>query len=106
MPHGGDQNDHDGEVDLSSEEAHRGRCHSLAAAVVLAAEAESELVGLGERVGPAPRLAGIVGAVQSSATGTGLLAGGLREIFVDRIGTTRIWRRKASCDTSSSTPGC
>src|SRR4051794_23449505 len=84
VAHGGDQDDHDGEVDLSSEEAYRRRRRPLAAPVVLAAEAQSGLVAFGKRVGPAPRLPGVVGAVQSSAAGTGLLAGGLGEIFVDR----------------------
>src|ERR1700730_12199994 len=84
VAHGGDQDDDDGEVDLSSEEAHRRRRRPLAAAVSLAAEAQSGLVAFGKRVGPAPRLPGVVGTVQSPAAGTGLLAGGLGQIFVDR----------------------
>src|SRR3954468_23528321 len=84
VAHGGDQEDHDGEVDPSAEEAHRRRSDPLAAAVALAAEAESVLVSLGEGVGPAARLAGVVGTVQPTAAGTGPFARGLGKVFVDR----------------------
>src|SRR3954447_7710576 len=70
VAHGGDQDDHDGEVDLSAEEAYRRRRRPLAAPVSLAAEAQSGLVAFGKRVGPAPGLPGVVGAMQSSAAGT------------------------------------
>jgi hypothetical protein len=58
LPHGADQ-DHDGaQVDLWTEEAYLRRCHPLPATVTIAAEAQSEALGLGKLVPSAPRLGG------------------------------------------------
>ncbi len=83
LPHGADKDNEGGDEDLSSEEANRRRCHSLPAAVAIAAEAQSDALWLGHLIGIAPRLPGIVSRVQTSTTGTALLAGRLRKILVD-----------------------
>ena len=83
LPHGADEDDDGGEVDLWAEEAHRRRSDALPAAVAIAAEAQPDPLWLGYLIGIAPRLPGIVGAVKASTTGTPLLAGGLRKILVD-----------------------
>ena len=83
LPHGADKDDEGGDEDPSSEEANRRRCHSLPAAVAIAAEAQSDALWLGYLIGITPRLPRIVGSVQASTTGTPLLAGGLRKILVD-----------------------
>src|SRR5271169_1113675 len=83
LPHGADEDDDGGQVDLSAQEAHRAGRRSLPATVAIAAEAQSEALGLRKLGGSAPRLALVVGTVEAATTRTALLAGFLREIFVD-----------------------
>src|SRR5271166_2385866 len=47
LPHGADQDDDSGQVDLSAQEAHRGGRRSLPATVAIATEAQSEALFLG-----------------------------------------------------------
>jgi len=82
LAHGADKDDGGSEKDLSAEEAHRRRSHALPAAVAIAAEAQSDPLLLGYLIGITPGLPGIVSAVQASTTGTPLLAGRLRKIFL------------------------
>jgi hypothetical protein len=67
LPQGADQDDDDAEIDLGTEEAYRGGCHSLPATVAIAAEAQSDKLWLRELEGSAPWLPEVVGAVQMSA---------------------------------------
>src|SRR5271166_722958 len=83
LPHGADQDDDGGQVDLSAQEAHRPRCRPLPATVAIAAEAQPEALGIRKPGGSTPGLAKVVGAVPAATTRTALLAGVLREIFVD-----------------------
>ena len=83
LPHGADQDDDGGEVDLSAQEARRGGRRSLPVAVAIAAEAQSEALGLGKLDGSALGLARVVGAVQAATARAALVAGFGREIFVD-----------------------
>jgi len=61
LPHGADEDDNGGQVDLSAQEAHgAGRC-SLPATVAIAAEAQSEALGLRKLDGSAARLPKVIG---------------------------------------------
>ena len=81
------------QVDLSAQEAHRRGRHSLPATVAIAAEAQSEALGLRKLGGRAPGLARVVGA---SAGGHRMdsLCCGFRPRDLRRLpaGTTRSWR--------------
>ncbi len=105
LPHGADQDDDGGQVDLSAQEAHRRRRRSLPATVAIAAEAQSDEPGLRKLGGSALGLARVVGAVQAATARAAFIAGFGREIFVDcpqerpEAGGTEEIR-----DTWSSTP--
>src|SRR5277367_2264131 len=47
LPHRADQDDNGAQVELSAQEAHRGRCRSLSAIFAITAEAQSEALELG-----------------------------------------------------------
>src|SRR6266852_1403011 len=83
LPHGADHDDDGSKVDRSAQEAYRRRCRPLPATVAIAAEAQSEALGLRKLGGSPARLALVVGTVEAATTRTALLAGFLREIFVD-----------------------
>src|SRR5262249_46113681 len=96
------------------QEAHRRGCCSLAATVAIAAEAQSEALGLRKLGGSSSRLPEVVGRVQPAAARTTFLAGVLREIVVDGqeerpeaggVGQIVIHGRVLrSCDKLRSTP--
>src|SRR3990167_3161138 len=61
LPHGGDENDDGAQVNLPAQKSHRRRRDSLAAPLAFTAEAETTLVGIGQRI-DAARLSRVVGA--------------------------------------------
>jgi len=83
LPQSADQDQEGAQVDLPAEEAHRGWCRSLPAAVATAAEAQPDAQRLGQLDGGAPGLPKIVGTVEGSAAGTAVLADRFRKVLVD-----------------------
>ena len=83
LPHGADEDDDGGHVDLAAEEAYRRWRRSFPATVAIATEAQSEAHWLGKLGGEATWSPEIVGRVESSAAGTPLLANFVGKLAVN-----------------------
>ena len=84
LPHGADQDDHGAEVYLPAEKTHRRRCHPLSAAVTITAEAEPEVILLGQINRTAPRRSRVIGTVQATTARASLLPSAFGHVLINR----------------------
>jgi hypothetical protein len=88
LAHGADEDDDRAEVKLSAKKAYGGGRDSLTTTVAIAAEAQTALIGIGERLVPvgAAGLARIFGRVETAAARrAAFLPGNIGEIAIDGV---------------------
>src|SRR3990172_7852270 len=83
LPQGGNQEDHQTEIDFEAEEPHRRRCHSFPAPFACATEAQPGAIRLGQVIGAASWLPRKIRDVQATATRTSLVARLVGQVLID-----------------------